>query len=85
VVENCDTFALEAGDTAELAISFRPDFSSSVVKRDLLVATSQVSLCFVFSSYLLFHLFIFLSFIFNFRKSRFGLFLFLSIPSKVHR
>eukprot|EP01087_Luapelamoeba_hula_P000070 TRINITY_DN1003_c0_g1_i1.p1 TRINITY_DN1003_c0_g1~~TRINITY_DN1003_c0_g1_i1.p1 ORF type:complete len:1504 (+),score=275.36 TRINITY_DN1003_c0_g1_i1:1230-5741(+) len=41
-VENCNSFdSLEAGESAKVSISFRPDFSSSVVKRDLLVYTSQ--------------------------------------------
>jgi hypothetical protein len=40
-VEGCEAFVLGPGEVRDVRIAFRPDFSSSMVKRDLLIATSQ--------------------------------------------
>lgn len=40
-VEGCEPFLLGPGEQRDLRIAFRPDFSSSLVKRDLLISTSQ--------------------------------------------
>jgi hypothetical protein len=40
-VEDCEAFLLGPGEVRDVRIAFRPDFSSSMVKRDLLIATSQ--------------------------------------------
>jgi hypothetical protein len=40
-VEGCGAFVLGPNEERDVRIAFRPDFSSSLVKRDLLVSTTQ--------------------------------------------